>query len=40
MLKEYMSQAPLLSKLKDGEKLFLYLGISEHALSAALVKEE
>ena len=40
MLKEYMGQAPLLSKPKDGEKLFLYLGVSEHALSAALVREE
>ncbi|XP_052197211.1 uncharacterized protein LOC127804391 [Diospyros lotus] len=39
-LKAYMGQAPLLSKPKDGEKLVVYLGVSEHALSAALVREE
>ncbi|XP_052178708.1 uncharacterized protein LOC127792296 [Diospyros lotus] len=35
-----MGQASLLSKPKDGEKLVVYLGVSEHALSAALVREE
>ncbi|XP_052177535.1 uncharacterized protein LOC127791591 [Diospyros lotus] len=39
-LKEYMGQAPLLSKPRDGEKLVIYLGVSAHALSAALVREE
>ncbi|XP_052207976.1 uncharacterized protein LOC127811830 [Diospyros lotus] len=39
-LKAYMGQAPLLSKPNDGEKLVVYLGVSEHALSAALVREE
>ena len=29
-----------MSKLKDGKKLFLYLDVSEHALSATLVREE
>ncbi|XP_052205170.1 uncharacterized protein LOC127809995 [Diospyros lotus] len=35
-----MGQAPLLSKPKDGKKLVIYLGVSEHALSAILVREE
>ncbi|XP_052176651.1 uncharacterized protein LOC127790956 [Diospyros lotus] len=39
-LKAYMGQAPLLSKPKDGEKLVVYLEVSEHAPSAALVREE
>ncbi|XP_052193952.1 uncharacterized protein LOC127802277 [Diospyros lotus] len=39
-LKAYMGYAPLLSKPKDGERLVVYLGVSEHALSAALVREE
>ncbi|XP_052193804.1 uncharacterized protein LOC127802147 [Diospyros lotus] len=39
-LKAYMGQAPLLSKPKDGKKLVVYLGVSKHALSAALVREE
>ena len=30
----------MLSKPKDGESLFLYLAVSSHALSAALVREE
>ena len=31
---------PILSKPVDGEDLFLYLVVSEHAVSAALVREE
>ena len=31
---------PLLSKLLDGETLLLYLVVSEHAVSAVLVREE
>ncbi|KAL8134680.1 hypothetical protein AgCh_009635 [Apium graveolens] len=39
-LKKYMAQAPLLAKPSLNEVLFLYLVISESALSAVLVKEE
>ena len=39
-LKEYMGRAPLLSKPVEGEKLVVYLGVSQHALSGALVREE
>ena len=33
-----MGRAPLLSKPKDGEKLIIYLGVSQHTLSATLVR--
>ncbi|KAL8134178.1 hypothetical protein AgCh_009294 [Apium graveolens] len=39
-LKKYMAQAPLLAKPALNEVLYLYLAISESALSAVLVKEE
>ncbi|KAL8116196.1 hypothetical protein AgCh_022623 [Apium graveolens] len=39
-LKKYMAQAPLLAKPALNEVLFLYLAVSESALSAMLVKEE
>ncbi|KAL8146473.1 hypothetical protein AgCh_004271 [Apium graveolens] len=39
-LKKYMAQAPLLAKPVLDEVLFLYLAVSESALSAVLVKEE
>ncbi|KAL8108705.1 hypothetical protein AgCh_008657 [Apium graveolens] len=39
-LKKYMGQAPLLAKPVLSEVLFLYLAVSESALSAVLVKEE
>lgn len=35
-----MGRPPLLTKLKDGEKLTLYLGVSQHALSTALIRAE
>ena len=35
-----MGNAPLLSKPVQGEKLYLYLAVSEHAISAALIREE
>ncbi|KAL8102849.1 hypothetical protein AgCh_027393 [Apium graveolens] len=38
--KKYMAQAPLLAKPALNEVLFLYLAVSESALSAVLVKEE
>ncbi|XP_062086113.1 uncharacterized protein LOC133792214 [Humulus lupulus] len=39
-LKEHLYQAPILAKPMDGEPLYLYLVVSEHAISAALVREE
>ncbi|KAL5794536.1 hypothetical protein ACOSP7_003130 [Xanthoceras sorbifolium] len=39
-LKEYMGQVPLLSKPQDGEKLIVYLAVSQHAISTVLVQEE
>ena len=39
-LKEHLRCSPLLSKLIKGEKLYLYLAVSEEAVSAALVREE
>ena len=39
-LKEYLSKPPLLSKLVDGKTLFLYLAVSEYAISGALIREE
>ena len=39
-LKAYLSSPPLLSPLKPGEELFLYLVVSLVAVSTALVREE
>ncbi|KAL2235761.1 UNVERIFIED_CONTAM: Retrovirus-related Pol polyprotein from transposon [Sesamum indicum] len=39
-LKEYLTTPPLLANPKEGEELFLYLGVSEHAVSSVLVREE
>ena len=39
-LKAYLSSPPLLSPSKPGEELYLYLAVSEAAVSVALVKEE
>ncbi|GKV48760.1 hypothetical protein SLEP1_g55555 [Rubroshorea leprosula] len=39
-LKSYLSSPPLLTKAIDGEILYLYLGISDEALSSVLVREE
>ena len=39
-LKEHLGCLPLLLKPEEGEKLYLYLIISEKAVNAALVKEE
>ncbi|XP_056847422.1 uncharacterized protein LOC130498094 [Raphanus sativus] len=39
-LKAYLTTPPLLSKPLEGEVLLLYLVISEHAVSAVLVREE
>ncbi|KAL2243474.1 UNVERIFIED_CONTAM: hypothetical protein Sindi_0465400 [Sesamum indicum] len=39
-LKEYLTKPPLLTNPKEGETLFLYLGVSENAVSSVLVREE
>ncbi|XP_070026373.1 uncharacterized protein [Nicotiana sylvestris] len=39
-LKEYLSNPPLLAKPKDGERLIIYLVVSEMAISAVLVRED
>ena len=39
-LKEYLSSPPLLNLSKPGEELYLYLAVSQAAVSAALVREE
>ena len=39
-LKKYLSSLPLLSPSKPGEELYLYIVVSQVAVSAALVREE
>ena len=39
-LKRYLSNPPLLSLSKQGESLYLYLAVSETAVSVALIREE
>ncbi|XP_058189244.1 uncharacterized protein LOC131306832 [Rhododendron vialii] len=39
-LKEYLSSGPLLVKPKEFETLYLYLAVSAHAVSSALVRRE
>ena len=39
-LKEYLMKPPLLSPLVMGEKLFLYLAVSNTAVSSALIREK
>ncbi|GKV35924.1 hypothetical protein SLEP1_g44125 [Rubroshorea leprosula] len=39
-LKSYLSSPPLLTKATDGEILYLYLSISDEAISSMLVREE
>ena len=39
-LKKYLSSPPLLSPSKPGEELYLYIAVSQAAVSAALVKEK
>ncbi|XP_024035603.1 uncharacterized protein LOC112096410 [Citrus clementina] len=39
-LKQYLQQAPLLSTPRVGDKLYLYLAISDRAVSSVLVREE
>ena len=39
-LKTYLTIAPLLSLSIPGEELYLYLAVSPHAMSSALIREE
>ena len=39
-LKKYLSSLPLLNPFKPGEELYLYMAVSQAAVSAALVREE
>ena len=39
-LKKYLSSPPLLGPSEPGEELYLYIAVSQAAVSAALVKEE
>ncbi|KAK0586692.1 hypothetical protein LWI29_010873 [Acer saccharum] len=39
-LKEYLGQAPLLSKPETGETLYMYLSVSKAATSSVLVRQE
>ena len=39
-LKQYLSSPPLLSTPKPGEHLYLYLSVSQHAVSSFLLREE
>ena len=39
-LKEHSGRPPFLSKLIEGEKIYIYLAVSEEAVSAALIREE
>jgi hypothetical protein len=40
VLRSYLSSAPCLSIPTPGEPLFLYLAVSDHAVSAVLVRED
>ncbi|GKU99702.1 hypothetical protein SLEP1_g12506 [Rubroshorea leprosula] len=39
-LKRYLASTPLLSKPVEGESLYLYLGVTEEAMSSVLLREE
>ncbi|GKV48032.1 hypothetical protein SLEP1_g54871 [Rubroshorea leprosula] len=39
-LKQYLASAPLLSKPVEGECFYLYLGVTEEAVSSVLLREE
>ena len=38
-LKDYLMQAPMLTTLEMGEDLFMYLLVSEHAMSVVLLRD-
>ena len=39
-LKDYLMQAPVLTTPEPGEDLFMYLSVSEHAVSVVLLKDQ
>ena len=39
-LKKYMGSIPLLTTPEEGQPLFLYLAVSNHAVSSVLIKEK
>ena len=39
-MKKYLSSPPLLNPSKPGEELYLYITVSQAAVSATLVREE
>ena len=39
-LKDYLMQAPMLTPPPPGEDLFMYLSVSEHAVSAVLLRDQ
>ena len=39
-LKEYLTRAPMLATPKPGEDLFMYLSVSDHAVSAVLLRDQ
>ena len=39
-MKKYLSSPPLFSPSKPEEELYLYIAVSQKAISAALVREE
>ena len=39
-LKDYLMQAPMLTAPPPGEDLFMYLSVSEHAVSAVLLRDQ
>ena len=38
-LKEYLTQAPMLTATDSGEDLFMYLSVSDHAVSTVLLRD-
>ena len=39
-LKEYLAKAPRLTALEPGEDLFIYLSVTDHAVSAVLLRDQ
>ena len=39
-LKEHLEKPPVLSSPVEGEILYLYMAVSEHAVSSVLIREE
>ena len=39
-LKKYLTRAPMLTALEPREDLYMYLSVSEHAISAVLLRDQ